>query len=336
MKSKKLFPVFMFLILSLVFLFACSKESPVTPPPTNTPTATLTATIDSTSSITPTSTPTATLTATASATSTITVTPTSTHVIVTFPDSNLESAIRTAISKPSGDITEDDLSVLTTFFDDSGSITNLSGIEHCKNLTNLGIQYSGSITDISMLSTMTQLTSLDLYGATGVTDASALSTLTNLQTLNLGHGGNYPVALTGISTIASLTLLTTLELMDRDIDNTDAALLSSLVNMFILNLSRNSFDNTSFMTNMSSLGYLSCNETAISDLSGLSGLLNLTSVSLSGCTSLTDISSLVTNAAAGGLGNGDNVYLTGDTLSAQGVIDVGTLQTTYSVTVTYP
>ena len=57
---------------------------------------------------------------------------------VSIPDPNLEAAIREAIGKPTGPITEEDLAGLTEL--DAGFrgiISNLTGIEHCTNLQTL-------------------------------------------------------------------------------------------------------------------------------------------------------------------------------------------------------
>ena len=57
-------------------------------------------------------------------------------VAVNFPDPNLEAAIRTAISKPTGTIDGTDLvgGALTIFNAPQSGITNLSGLEYCTDL----------------------------------------------------------------------------------------------------------------------------------------------------------------------------------------------------------
>ena len=59
--------------------------------------------------------------------------------IVTFPDANLQAAIRQAISKPTGDIYASDLADLNDLNLSSRSIINLSGLEYCAGLTNLDL-----------------------------------------------------------------------------------------------------------------------------------------------------------------------------------------------------
>lgn len=136
-----------------------------------------------------------------------------------------------------------------------------------------------------------------------------------------------------LTPITGLTSLTNLSLAERDVDNTEAALLSGLTELTYLGLARNPVTNLDFLTGMSDLATLYMFESDVSDISGLAGLLNLSSVWLTSCDSLDDIGPLVTNAAAGGLGTFDTVYLTGTTLSAQGNLDATELADTYDVTV---
>ena len=56
---------------------------------------------------------------------------------ITFPDSNLEAAIRAAIGKPEGSILPSDLEGLTSLDASERGITDLTGLEYCTNLTEL-------------------------------------------------------------------------------------------------------------------------------------------------------------------------------------------------------
>lgn len=98
--------------------------------------------------------------------------------VVTFPDPNLEAAIRQAIGKPVGDIYESDLSTLTTLSAASRGIVDLTGLEHCTSLTYLYLA-SNQIGDISPLSGLTSLINLTLYG-NQMSDITTLSGLTSL------------------------------------------------------------------------------------------------------------------------------------------------------------
>ncbi len=128
-------------------------------------------------------------------------------VVVTFPDPNLDAAIRKAISKPADDILDTDLQGLRSLGADHKDIANLSGIEYCLGLANLSL-YDNQIVDISPLASLTSLDTLcldnnqivdvtPLYGLTNLTrlklhdnqivDVSALAGLTNLDTLYLDN-----------------------------------------------------------------------------------------------------------------------------------------------------
>lgn len=81
--------------------------------------------------------------------------------IVTFPDPNLEAAVRRAIDKPTGDIRKSYLEGLTELYDEGGGIIDLTGLEHCTNLTTLYI-WRNQVNDISPLSALTSLTTLHI------------------------------------------------------------------------------------------------------------------------------------------------------------------------------
>ncbi|HIH96261.1 MAG TPA: leucine-rich repeat domain-containing protein [Thermoplasmata archaeon] len=56
---------------------------------------------------------------------------------VTFPDRNLEKAVREAIGKPTGPIRAADLEKLTRLSANGENITELTGLEYCTNLESL-------------------------------------------------------------------------------------------------------------------------------------------------------------------------------------------------------
>ncbi|MFC2095541.1 leucine-rich repeat domain-containing protein [Candidatus Bipolaricaulota bacterium] len=81
--------------------------------------------------------------------------------VVDFLDPNLELAIRVAIGKPTGEIRGTDLIGLVHLAARGRSITNLEGIQHCINLTELELGWN-YIGDISPLSGLTNLTKIHL------------------------------------------------------------------------------------------------------------------------------------------------------------------------------
>jgi Leucine-rich repeat (LRR) protein len=124
-----------------------------------------------------------------------------TSTVVTFPDANLETVIREALNKPSGDITSDDMKTLTSLSAFQRGIKNLTGIEHATNLTTLWIQ-NNPLSDISELSSLTKLTDLTI-SYNGTSDISVLGSLTNLTKL---HSQSNQIS--DISPLGSLTNLT--------------------------------------------------------------------------------------------------------------------------------
>ena len=104
--------------------------------------------------------------------------------IVEFPDSNLESVIREAIKKPTGNISKTNLEELTVLCANYRDITDLTGLEYC-DLLQLELR-SNQITAISPLSRLKGLHYLDLR-ANQIDDISSLSEITNLTWVDLSN-----------------------------------------------------------------------------------------------------------------------------------------------------
>jgi len=102
---------------------------------------------------------------------------------VTFADPNLEAAIRAALNKPTGTITQADMSTITYLNISSLGITNLSGLQYCTNLKVL-YMWNNSVSDLSPLAGLTNLT--DLYAMeNSITSVAPLVNLINLRNLDL-------------------------------------------------------------------------------------------------------------------------------------------------------
>ena len=123
--------------------------------------------------------------------------------IVNFPDPNLEQAIRDAIGKPTGDIYAADLVGLTDLDASSASISDLTGLEYCTDLTSLNL-YGNDIVDVSPLSGLTSLLYLHL-GGNQIVNLSPLSGLTSLLRLTLSS--NPIVDLSPLSGLTNLDVL---------------------------------------------------------------------------------------------------------------------------------
>jgi len=103
--------------------------------------------------------------------------------VVTFPDANLEAAIREAINKPTGDIYASELAVLTNVNASGRGIIDLTGIEYCTNITDINFS-SNQIIDLTPLAELTKLVNLDL-SFNRISDITPLSALTDLTILYL-------------------------------------------------------------------------------------------------------------------------------------------------------
>lgn len=102
---------------------------------------------------------------------------------VTFPDPRLEAAIREALSIPTGNLTSEDLRLLTYLRAEGQEIRSLQGIEACVNLTSIHLS-DNRIGDLSPLAALANLQTLDL-GGNRVSDLSTLALLTNLEEVDL-------------------------------------------------------------------------------------------------------------------------------------------------------
>jgi len=228
---------------------------------------------------------------------------TTAFVVVTFPDPNLEAAIRDAIGKPTGDIYQSDLDGLTSLSASSRSIVSLTGLEHCTSLTYLDLQWN-QISDISPLSSLTSLTELYL-GDNQISDISPVSNLTSLTGLDLWYN-----QISDISPVSNLTSLTRLWLVSNQIS--DISPVSNLTSLTSLALGDNQISDISPVSNLTSLTYLYLWNNQISDISPVSNLTSLIGLAL-GDNQISDISPLVDNS---GLGGGDEVDLRSNPLSA--------------------
>jgi hypothetical protein len=135
-----------------------------------------------------------------------------TATVVHFPDPGLEAAIRDAIDKPTGDILQSDLVWLKTLAAGNRSISDLTGIESCVNLTRLELNGS-QISDLTPLAGLTNLGRLELIG-NQISDLTPLAGLTNLGTLYLN--GNQ---ISDLTPLAGLTNLGNLYLIGNQISD---------------------------------------------------------------------------------------------------------------------
>lgn len=225
---------------------------------------------------------------------------------VFFADPNLEAAIREAIDVVERPIYPSDLEGLTYLDASVRGIRDLTGLEHCTDLTHLFLEYNqiddvsplaglinltqlwlegNQIIDVYPLANLTRLTELFL-GRNEISDISALADLTNLTFLHLGKGRNQ---ISDISPIANLTKLTHLNLGGNQIS--DISPLSSLTELTFLRIFENQISDLSALENLTKLNHLHLGVNRISDVSPLANLTSLRLLDLWG-NGMSDISPL--------------------------------------------
>jgi len=213
--------------------------------------------------------------------------------VVTFPDANLEAAIRVTISKPSGYIYASDLSGLADIDLSTKGIINLSGLEYCTALTGLSLN-SNQISDLTPLAGLTNLGHLNLEynrinnltplaGLTKLTilnlprnqisDLTPLAGLADLLALNLGDN-----QISNLTPLAGLAKLTILNLQNNLISN--HAPLAGLANLLALNLQNNQISNPTLLVGLAKLTILNLQNNRISNLAPLAGLADLLALNL--------------------------------------------------------
>src|SRR5215813_7170476 len=80
---------------------------------------------------------------------------------VVIPDPGLDAAIREALQKSNGPLTETDLLALTNLNASSRNVTSIAGLEAARNLSSLELQLN-RLTNFSLPSQLTNLSVLNL------------------------------------------------------------------------------------------------------------------------------------------------------------------------------
>ena len=229
---------------------------------------------------------------------------------VEIPDPNLRAAVEDALKKaPGTPITTMEMGWLTHLEAKNANISDLTGLEHATNLTELllGGEWvdgedwvqSNSISDLTPLSGLMELTRLELRG-NNISDISPLAGLTNLKRLSFEDN-----KVSDLLPLAGLTNLTDLSLEFNNI--TDISVLSRLTNLTGLALGYNAITDHSILPGLTNLTWLDLRDTNTSDLSVLSGLTKLESLYIDG-NGISDLSPLavLTNLTNLGL-NGNSI-----------------------------
>ena len=245
-----------------------------------------------------------------------------------IPDAGLAAAVRETLELLSWQfITEATLQELTTLDARERNISDLTGLEHATNLTELAL-YINNVSDLTPLSGLTSLTALKV-SRNAVVDVGPLSGLTTLEELHLNDN-----AVEDVTPLAGLTNLSVLRLRNNAI--VDVTPLIGLANLQELLLSGNPLSASTVIPDVGlaaavqkKLGLLSwqfiteatlqelttldARQRNISDLTGLEHATNLTELELyrNNVSDLTPLSNLTS--------------LTALKVSRNAVVDVGPL-----------
>ncbi|NMC43611.1 MAG: hypothetical protein GYA46_06815 [candidate division Zixibacteria bacterium] len=200
---------------------------------------------------------------------------------VTFADTAFERVIRFYVNKPTGDILRSDMLRFGRLSAGGQHISDLTGIEHCRNLTAL------------------------LLWNNHVTDLTPLSGLIGLRVLNVGYNG-----LSDIAPLASLVHLDTLQLASNSI--ADLSALAGLDSLSELVLSTNLIWNTAPLAGKTTIRHLALDNNQVVFVNPLYNMTGLDRVRLFN-NLIEDLLPLAYNP---GLGTGDTIWLAGNPLSA--------------------
>jgi formylglycine-generating enzyme required for sulfatase activity len=209
---------------------------------------------------------------------------------VIIPDPGLNTAIRAALQKPSGPLTEQDLLSLTFLSAGGRSITNAAGLEAARNLGILDLN-NNSITNFQITDALTNLSILDLFqnhlasfvlsnaipklnildvAFNSLAQCSLPAGLTNLDTLFLE--GN---VLTYLTLPAGLTRLTQLDLAANGL--TSFTLPADATNLVTFLCFANRLTNLTLPPNLTRLGSLDLDFNQLRNLDLPAGLTHLNS-----------------------------------------------------------
>ena len=164
---------------------------------------------------------------------------------VNIPDANLREAINETLGKaPNARITADEMQRLTRFDANNREISDLTGLEHAKNLERIKLN-NNLISDISPLAGLIGLRGVELNDNV-ISDISPLKGLVNLDGLHIAHN------------LVS-----------------DLSALKDLINLRRTNLGHNAISDLSPLSGLIKLEWIALTDIPLADLSPLAGLVNL-------------------------------------------------------------
>jgi formylglycine-generating enzyme required for sulfatase activity len=185
---------------------------------------------------------------------------------VSIPDPGLNAAIREALQKPAGPLTEQDLLRLISLDAGSREVRSVEGLAAARNLERLFLD-SNRLTNFSLPGTMTRLIELHL-GENPLTNCSMPGGLANLNVLDIQF-----CALTQFTLPAGLTGLTDLDLGVNGL--TSFAVPADATNLVFLGLLANQLTNLTLPPGLTHLSTLDLEANKLTHLALPSDLTSL-------------------------------------------------------------
>jgi len=124
--------------------------------------------------------------------------------VVVFADPSLEAVLREALSQAAGDIYDSDLLGVSELVAASRNIHDLSGVQHCSNLTKLYLA-NNQVTDLGPLAGLSNLEQLDLTG-NPLTDIASLCAIPGYLARALAPSGLLVAASTATGRSAEISV----------------------------------------------------------------------------------------------------------------------------------
>ncbi len=214
---------------------------------------------------------------------------------ITFPDANLEAAVRETIGQPEAEICGSHLMCGSGFSAIGFSISDLTGIANFSQALYLRLN-ENRITDLGPLAGMAQLEGLYL-DQNQISDLGPLAGLTQLERLHLDSN-----QITDLGPLAGLVHLENLHLDNNQVSDLTPLAGLSTPNSIELRLDSNQISDLTPLAGVESLALLHVEDNQISDLTALSGLDRLHSLFL-------DDNQIVEIGALAGLHALNRIYL---------------------------
>ena len=193
--------------------------------------------------------------------------------VISIPDANLASTVREALGlRRFSNVTQLDMLRLTGLFADNKQITDLTGLEHARNLKYLFLKQN-QITDIAILEAFPNLAVLSL-SSNQIKDFTPIARLTQLLELDISENPS-----DDISPVTGLAQLQVLYLRGYDIQ--DLTPFTEFTEILHLGFKRNQISDLTPLAGLTQLRSLGLGNNRITDITPLAELIHLEGLDIS-------------------------------------------------------